>query len=101
MEALPAPLLTDSSPDLDLRRVWATVARSAWLILGCVLLSLGAGVVAGRRKDSVYQAAASIRIEPRGENSPPAPVYGVTSANTKPIATALEGVTPTPLAHYV
>src|SRR5258708_4899292 len=48
MEALPAPLLTDSSPDLDLRRVWATVARSAWLILGCVLLSLGATVVSSR-----------------------------------------------------
>ncbi len=101
MEALPAPLLTDSSPDLDLRRVWATVARSAWLILGCVLLSLGAGVVAVRRMDPVYQATASIRIDPRGESSPAAAFYGVTSDNTNLMATAMEVLTSRSLANDV
>ena len=101
MEALPAPLLTDSSPDLDLRRVWATVARSAWLILGCVLLSLGAGVVAVRRMDPVYQATASIRIDPRNESSPAAAFYGVTSDNTNLMATAMEVLTSRSLANDV
>src|SRR5258707_13763889 len=101
MEALPAPLLTDSSPDLDLRRVWATVARSAWLILGCVFLSLGAGVVAVRRMDPVYQATASIRIDPRGESSPAAAFYGVTSDNTNLMATAMEVLTSRSLANDV
>src|SRR5258707_12005509 len=101
MEALPAPLLPASSPDLDLRRVWATVARSAWLILGCVLLSLGAGVVAVRRMDPVYQATASIRIDPRGESSPAAAFYGVTSDNTNLMATAMEVLTSRSLANDV
>lgn len=101
MEALPAPLLTDSAPDLDLRRVWATVARSAWLILGCVLLSLGAGVVAVRRMDPVYQATASIRIDPRGESSPAAALYGMTSDNTNLMATAMEVLTSRSLANDV
>src|SRR5258708_15206314 len=99
MEALPAPLLNDSSPDLDLRRVWATVARSASLILGCVLLSLGAGVVAVKRMEPVYQATASIRIDPRNASSPAAAFYGVTSDNSYLMATAMEVPTSRSLAN--
>ena len=65
MEALPLPALADPAPEIDPRRVWATIARSAWLILGCVLLALAAGALAVRRMDPVYQSTASIRIDAR------------------------------------
>ena len=51
MEALPLPVLADPAPEIDPRRAWATIARSGWLILGCVLLALTAGAVAVRRMD--------------------------------------------------
>ena len=100
MEALPSPLLTDSAPDIDLRRVWATIARSAWLILGCVLLSLGAGVIAVRRMEPVYQSTASIRLDPRNDANPAA-VYGYPTDNTNLMATAMEVLTSRSLAMEV
>ena len=62
MEALPLPVLADPAPEIDPRRVWATIARNAWLILGCVLLALTAGAVAVRRMEPVYQSTASIPV---------------------------------------
>ena len=100
MESLPAPVLSDTAPEVDLRRVWATIARSAWLILGCVLLSLGAGVVAVRRMDPVYQATASIRLDARGANATAA-LYGVQSDNVNLMATAQEVMTSRSLASEV
>ena len=91
MEALPpSPFLADSAPEVDLRRVWATIARSAWLILGCVILSLAAGVVAVRRLEPVYDATASIRIDARSGLSPAAALYGITTDNQNLMATAME-----------
>jgi capsular exopolysaccharide synthesis family protein len=103
MEALPGQVqvMMDPAADVDLRRVWATVARSAWLILGCVLLALGAGVVAVRRMEPVYQATASIRLDPRGATNPAAALYGVTSDNANLMATAMEVITSRSLAHDV
>src|SRR5450631_4060933 len=100
MEALPNPNpnLADVTPEVDLRRVWATVARSAWLILGCVLLALGAGVVAVRRMDPVYQATASVRLDARGAANPAAALYGITSDNANLMATAMEVITSRSLA---
>ena len=100
MESLPAPVLSDTAPEVDLRRVWATIARSAWLMLGCVLLSLGAGVVAVRRMDPVYQATASIRLDARGANAAAA-LYGVQSDNVNLMATAQEVMTSRSLASEV
>lgn len=100
MEALPAPLLTDTAPEVDLRRVWATIARSAWLILGCVLLALGAGVVAVRRMDPVYQATASVRLDARGANAATM-MYGVQSDNVNLMNTAIEVMTSRSLAGEV
>lgn len=100
MEALPAPLLADSTSDIDLRRVWATVARSAWLILGCVLLALAAGLVAVRRMEPVYQASASVRLDSRGGNAAAA-MYGIPSDNQNLIATAMEVMTSRSLAGEV
>ena len=100
MEALPAPLLTDTAPEVDLRRVWATIARSAWLILGCVLLALGAGVVAVRRMDPVYQATASVRLDARGANAASV-MFGVPTDNANLMNTAIEVMTSRSLAGEV
>ncbi len=101
MEALPGTVLTEASTDLDLRRAWATIARSAWLILGCVLLTLAAGVVAVRRMEPVYDARASIRIEAHGGGNPMAAMYGMSTDNMNLIATAIEVMTSRSLATEV
>lgn len=90
MEALPLPVLADPAPEIDPRRVWATIARSAWLILGCVLLALAAGAVAVRRMEPVYQATASIRIDARPGVTSAAAMYGLPSDNVNLVATAIE-----------
>ena len=81
MQALPGSVLEDVAPEVDLRRVWATIARSAWLILGCVLLAFAAAVVAVRRLEPVYQATASVRLDARGASNAAAALYGITSDN--------------------
>ena len=90
MEALPLPVLADPAPEIDPRRVWATIARSAWLILGCVLLALAAGAVAVRRMEPVYQSTASIRIDSRPGTTSAAAMYGLPSDNVNLVATAIE-----------
>ena len=89
MEALPLPVLADPTPEIDPRRVWATIARSAWLILGCVLLSLAAGAVAVRRMEPVYQSSASVRIDAKPGNMGAA-MYGLPTDNVNLVATAME-----------
>ena len=93
MEALPLPALADPAPEIDPRRVWATIARSAWLILGCVMLALAAGALAVRRMDPVYQATASIRIDARPGATGAAAMYGLPSDNVNLVATAMEELT--------
>jgi capsular exopolysaccharide synthesis family protein len=93
MEALPLPVLADPTPEIDPRRVWATIARSAWLILGCVLLSLAAGAIAVRRMEPVYQSSASIRIDARPGNMGAAAMYGLPTDNVNLVATAMEELT--------
>ena len=85
MEALPGPLLTDSAPEIDLRRVWATIARSAWLILGCVLL------VARRRcrcRAAHGTGVSEHGVDPhrcrRSANGPSAAMYGITDRQHQP-----------------
>ena len=90
MEALPLPVLADPAPEIDPRRVWATIARSAWLILGCVLLALAAGAVAVRRMEPVYQSTASIRIDSRPGTTSAAAMYGLPTDNVNLVATAIE-----------
>lgn len=92
--------MADTAPEIDLRRMWATLARSAWLILGCVLLALAAGAVAVRRMEPVYQATSSIRLEARGGN-PAAAMYGYPTDNTNLVATAVEVLTSRSLAREV
>jgi tyrosine-protein kinase Etk/Wzc len=101
MEALPLPVLADPAPEIDPRRVWATIARSAWLILGCVLLALTAGAVAVRRMEPVYQATASIRIDARPGTTSAAAMYGLPTDNVNLVATAMEELTSRSLSQDV
>jgi capsular exopolysaccharide synthesis family protein len=101
MEALPLPVLADPAPEIDPRRVWATIARSAWLILGCVLLALAAGAVAVRRMEPVYQSTASIRIDSRSGATSAAAMYGLPSDNVNLVATAMEELTSRSLSNDV
>jgi capsular exopolysaccharide synthesis family protein len=101
MEALPLPVLADPAPEIDPRRVWATIARSAWLILGCVLLALAAGAIAVRRMEPVYQSTASIRIDSRSGATSAAAMYGLPSDNVNLVATAMEELTSRSLSNDV
>ncbi|MEO6525232.1 MAG: polysaccharide biosynthesis tyrosine autokinase [Gemmatimonadaceae bacterium] len=102
MEALPLPILADPAPEIDPRHVWATIARSAWLILGCVLLALAAGAVAVRRMEPVYQSAASIRIDARTASAgSAAALYGMPTDNVNLVATAMEELTSRSLSNDV
>ena len=101
MEALPLPVLADPAPEIDPRRVWATIARNAWLILGCVLLALTAGAVAVRRMEPVYQSTASIRIDARPGATSAAAMYGLPTDNVNLVATAMEELTSRSLANDV
>src|SRR5215208_620448 len=101
MEALPLPVLADPAPEIDPRRVWASVARSAWLILGCVILALAAGAVAVRLMEPVYQSTASIRIDARPGTTSAATMYGLPSDNVNLVATAMEELTSRSLSNDV
>jgi len=101
MEALPLPVLADPAPEIDPRRTWATIARSGWLILGCVLLALAAGAVAVRRMDPVYQSTASIRIDAKPGTIGAAAMYGIPTDNVTLVATAMEELTSRSLASDV
>ncbi|MDB4882817.1 MAG: capsular exopolysaccharide family, partial [Gemmatimonadetes bacterium] len=95
-------MLADPAPEIDPRRVWATIARSAWLILGCVLLALGAGTLAVRRMEPVYQSTASIRIDARtASTSSAAAMYGLPTDNVNLVATAMEELTSRSLSNDV
>ncbi|MEO8563011.1 MAG: polysaccharide biosynthesis tyrosine autokinase [bacterium] len=100
MEALPLPVLADPTPEIDPRRIWATIARSAWLILGCVLLSLAAGAVAVRRMEPVYQSSASVRIDAKPGNMGAA-MYGLPTDNVNLVATAMEELSSRSLSNDV
>ncbi len=69
MTNLPVPVAVPMEPNtpLDLRRVWATLARSAWIIVACVGLAVAAGFVAARRVEPLYQAEVTIRIDEPGQ----------------------------------
>ena len=66
MSNLPMVVPVEPNQPLDLRRGWATISRSAWIIVVCVGLAVAAGVVAARRVEPLYQAEVTVRIdEPR------------------------------------
>jgi capsular exopolysaccharide synthesis family protein len=66
MTHLPVPVPVEPNTPIDLRRGWATLARSAWIIVACVGLAVAAGVVAARRVEPLYQAEVTVRIDEPG-----------------------------------
>lgn len=73
METLPVlpPTIADPNPEIDLRRYWTMIARSAWIIVVCVGLAVAAAITAVRRVQPVYQATATIRIEDQSAKGMP------------------------------
>ena len=63
MTNLPMVVPVEPNTPLDLRRGWATIVRSAWIIVVCVGLAVTAGVVAARRVEPLYQSEVTVRID--------------------------------------
>jgi len=53
----------EPNQEIDLRRAWQTIARSAWIIVICVGLATAAAMLAVRRFEPVYSASSTVRIE--------------------------------------
>ncbi|MBA4072265.1 MAG: hypothetical protein C0497_10585 [Gemmatimonas sp.] len=88
----------DANQEIDLRRAWQTVARSAWIIVICVGLATAAAMLAVRRIDPVYSASTTIRIE---EKNTGGPMGMFTSDYTTVLATATQILTSRQLAYDV
>jgi capsular exopolysaccharide synthesis family protein len=58
----PSPF-AEPNEEIDLRRAWTTIVRSAWIIVVCVGLAVTAAVVAARRVEPKYKAMATVRLE--------------------------------------
>jgi succinoglycan biosynthesis transport protein ExoP len=55
--------LNDPNPEIDLRRYWMMIARSAWIIVVCVGLAVAAAITAVKRVVPQYTALATVRID--------------------------------------
>ncbi len=55
--------LSDPNQEIDLRRYWQMIARSAWIIVVCMGLAIAAAIAAVRRIQPSYQATATVRID--------------------------------------
>ena len=104
MDNLPAVQSPFDEPnqEIDLRRAWQTVARSAWIIVVCVGLAVAAAVVAARRIVPQYGAAATVRIvDAPKASSPQAAMMYFGNENTSSLAMAAEVITSRTLASEV
>jgi capsular exopolysaccharide synthesis family protein len=103
MDNLPAVQSPFDEPneEIDLRRAWQTVARSAWIIVVCVGLAVAAAVVAARRIVPQYGAAATVRIvdQPRGGSQGAMMYFG--NENQSSLAMAAEVIESRTLASEV
>ena len=89
----------DANQEIDLRRAWQTVARSAWIIVICIGLATAAAMLAVRRIDPVYSASATVRIEEKSGAGTP---FGMFSPDyTNVLATATQILTSRQLAYDV
>ncbi len=104
MDNLPAVQSPFDEPneEIDLRRAWQTVSRSAWIIVVCVGLAVAAAVVAARRIVPQYGAAATVRIidQPRGGSPQSAFMYFGNETQSS-LAMAAEVITSRTLASEV
>lgn len=101
MDNLPAlqPSFAEPNQEIDLRRAWQTVTRSAWIIVVCVGLAVIAALVAARQVEPTYSAAATVRIDER-QSGPigAAAMYGFGVDNQSAMAMAAEVITSRSLA---
>ncbi|MEK7240778.1 MAG: polysaccharide biosynthesis tyrosine autokinase [Gemmatimonadota bacterium] len=91
---------SDANQEIDLRRAWQTVARSAWIIVICVGLATAAAMLAVRRLEPLFAASATVRIEDKsaGDGGP----YAIFNTdNTNVLATATQLLTSRKLAYDV
>ncbi len=103
MDNLPAPQSPFDEPnqEIDLRRAWQTISRSAWIIVVCTGLAVAAAVVAARRIVPQYGAAATVRIvdTPRAGSQQALMYFG--DENQSSLAMAAEVITSRTLAAEV
>jgi capsular exopolysaccharide synthesis family protein len=97
----PSPF-AEPNEEIDLRRAWTTIVRSAWIIVVCVGLAVAAAVVAARRVEPKYKAMATVRIEDKqkGGSSAAFAYFGGTDYQTV-FAVASELITSRMLASDV
>jgi capsular exopolysaccharide synthesis family protein len=96
--------LADPNQEIDLRRYWIMLSRSAWIIVVCVALALAAAIAAVRRVVPQYSATATVRIDESkgGGNGPAAMMYfGGGSDYQSLLAQASEVITSRTLAAKV
>ncbi|MHB1310864.1 MAG: GumC family protein [Gemmatimonadaceae bacterium] len=88
----------EPNQEIDLRRAWQTIARSAWIIVICVGLATAAAMLAVRRFEPVYTASSTVRIEEK-----PATGLGsfFSTDYTNVLATATQILTSRKLAYDV
>jgi tyrosine-protein kinase Etk/Wzc len=103
VDQLPAlqSAFAEPNQEIDLRRAWQTVSRSAWIIVVCVGLATGAAVIAARRVEPTYQAAATVRIDDKQKAGGPAALYYFGGDNQSSLAMAAEIITSRTLASSV
>ena len=100
METLPAVQnpFVEPNPEIDLRRAWATIARSAWIIVVCVGLAVGAAVVAVRRLEPRYEASATVRVDEKQRAGAASAMYYFGNDAQSTLAMASEVITSRTLA---
>ena len=91
----------DPNQEIDLRRYWMMIARSAWIIVVCVGLAVAAAVAAVRRIQPTYQATATVRIEEKSKEGSAALYYFGGNDNQSVLAQASEVITSRTLATQV
>ena len=103
METLPSlqSALAEPNQELDLRRAWQTIARSAWIIVVCIGLAMAAAVVAARRIEPTYQAAATVKLDDKTRTSGNLTQMYFGTDNTSALAMASEVITSRKLAAEV
>lgn len=100
MDNLPALQQSFAEPnqEIDLRRAWQTVSRSAWIIVVCVGLAVMAALVAAKQVEPSYSAQATVRIDDKKAQVGPAAMYAFGVDNQGSLAMAAEVITSRTLA---
>ena len=66
---LPEEIEISDQTRLDVRRMWASVYRNRWPMIAVVVLSLIIGLLVTIFTTPIYEASATIQIEPRANQS--------------------------------